>query len=181
MKANSMLLLRSLTLGACLLALGACGPESAAPSAATATAAADSGSGTPATVTEGEGDVAAATEPGAQLPIEDLGEFRIVSVLLGKAVGSDHVVLADSEVFARKDSIHASVLTTGAHQSLSLSARWLAPDGSVIAETVQPLVPTAATATTFDISNPAGWPAGDYQLLIGINKRTLQTRKFQVR
>ena len=169
--------LRSVALCACVLALGACGPESAAPSAATATADVDSGA--PATVAKA--DVAAATEPGAPMPTEDLGEFRVVSVLLGKAVGADNVVLADSEVFARKDSIHASVLTTGAHQGLSLSARWLAPDGSVIAETVQPLVPTAATATTFDISNPAGWPAGDYQLLIGINKRTLQTRKFEVR
>jgi len=175
MKANAMLLLRSLALGAGLLTLGACGPQSAAPSAATA--AADSGE--PASVAEG--DVAAAAEPGEQLPAEDLGEFRVVSVLLGKAVGADNVVLADSEVFAPKDSIHASVLTTGAHQGLSLSARWLAPDGSTIAETVQPLVPTAATATTFDISNPEGWPAGDYQLQIGINKRTLQTRKFQVR
>ena len=122
-----MSLLRSLALGACLLALVACGPESAAPSVATATGGADSGK--PATVAEG--DATAATEPVAELPAEDLGEFRVVSVLLGKAVGADNVVLADSEVFARKDSIHASVLTTGAHQGLTLSARWLAPDGSV--------------------------------------------------
>ncbi len=167
--------LRSLALCACLLVLGACGSESAAPSAATT----EPGSNEPATVAEG--DVAAASEPAAEQPVEDLGEFRIVSILLGRAVGADNVVLADSEVFSRKDSIHASVLTTGAHQGLSLSARWLAPDGSTIAETVQPLVPTGATATTFDISNPAGWPKGDYQLLIGINKRTQQTRKFEVR
>lgn len=173
-----MSLLRSLALCACLLALGACGPDSAAPSPATATATSDSGQ-SPATA---EPAVAADAKPEpAELPAEDLGEFRIVSVLLGKAVGADKLVAADSEVFDAKDSIHASVLTTGAHQGLTISARWLGPDGSTIAETEQPLVPTAATATTFDISNPAGWPAGEYQLLIGINKRTLQTRRFEVR
>lgn len=171
-----MSLLRSLALCACLLALGACGPDSAAPSPATTTS--DSGK-SPATA---EPDAAADAKPEpAELPAEDLGEFRIVSVLLGKAVGADKLVAADSEVFDAKDSIHASVLTTGAHQGLTISAKWLGPDGSTIAETEQPLVPTAATATTFDISNPAGWPAGEYQLLIGINKRTLQTRRFEVR
>lgn len=168
-----MPLLRSLALSVLLLALAACGPEGAAP---------DKGSaGSADSPLMAEDDAAATTEPASALPAEDLGEFRIASVLLGKAVGADNVVLADSDVFDRKDSIHASVLTTGAHQGLSLSARWLAPDGSMIAETVQPLVPIAATATTFDISNPQGWPAGEYQVLIGVNKRILQTKKFEVR
>ena len=171
-----MTLLRSLALCACLLGLGACGSEDTAPSPTTV----DSDAVDSPVVAEG--DVAAAAEPKTgELPAEDLGDFRIVSVLLGKAVGADNVVLADSEVFAGKDSIHASVLTTGTHQGLSLSAKWLAPDGSMIAETVQPLVPTGATATTFDISNPQGWPAGKYQVLIGVNKRTAQTKEFEVR
>jgi hypothetical protein len=175
--------IRLLALSVCLLVLGACGPDSATPPPA----ATDSGAapivaeGEPESEAVGEGEVASAARPARELPAEDLGEFRIVSVLLGKSMGSDKLVLADSEVFASKDSIHASVLTTGAHQGLSISARWLAPDGSVIAETTQALVPTAATATTFDISNPDGWPVGEYQVQIGVNKRTLQTRKFKVR
>jgi len=171
-----MPILRSLALGAFLSALAGCGPDTAAPAKGPAGA-----SGSVESPLVAEADVAAATEPASELPAEDLGEFRIVSVLLGKAVGADDIVVADSEVFARKDSLHASVLTTGAHQGLSLSARWLAPDGSTIAETAQPLVPTGATATTFDISNPQGWPAGEYQVLIGVNKRTLLTKKFEVR
>jgi hypothetical protein len=167
-------LIRLLAVSGCVLALVACGPgkDAASPS---------SKAGPDESPVVAEGEVAAAVEPAASLPPEDLGDFRIVSVLLGKSVGADKLVLTDSEVFASQDSIHASVLTTGAHQGLKISARWLAPDGSTIAETTQPLVPTGPTATTFDISNPAGWPAGEYQLQIGINKRTLQTRKFEVR
>lgn len=168
-----MPLLRSLALCAGLLVIAACGPDGPKPP--------KGADGPAATQSAAEGDAPAAAESAPELPAEDLGEFRIVSVLLGKDVGPDNVVLADSEVFASKDSIRASVLTTGAHQGLSLSARWLAPDGSTIAETVQPLVPTAATAATFEISNPQGWPTGHYQVLIGVNKRTLQTKQFEVR
>ena len=89
-------------------------------------------------------------------------------------------LVGDSETFGRKDKIHASVLSTGAHAGLRLSAKWLAPDGSLVAETEQPLVPIAGTATTFSIQNPSGLPEGEYQLLVGVNGRTLQTRRFQV-
>lgn len=122
--------------------------------------------------------VAAAAGPETVAP--DLGEFRIVSVLLGKSLDADRIVVGDSSTFGRRDKIHASVLSTGAHAGLRLSAKWLAPDGSLVAETEQPLVPIAATATTFSIHNPTGWPEGQYQLRVGVNGSTLQTRKFQV-
>lgn len=119
-------------------------------------------------------EAALATETG-------LGEFRIVSVLLGNSLAGDKVVARDANVFAGGDTLHASVLTTGAHQGLRLSARWLGPDGAILADTDQALVPTAATATTFTISNPQAWPPGDYQLLVSINGQPGPTRKFRVR
>ena len=167
-----MLPLRSIALAILFLVLGACQPEAAAP-----VEAADAGTTGPVTLDAGH----AADVPEAEPPTAELGEFRIVSVLLGNMVDADKAVLADSEVFARKDSIYASVLSTGASQGLRISAKWLAPDGAIIAETVQPMVPTSATATTFSISNPKGWPVGAYQVLIGINGHTLRTKKFEVR
>jgi hypothetical protein len=113
-------------------------------------------------------------------PPPELGEFKIVSVLLGKSLDADHIVQTDSENFASKDKIYATVLSTGAHQGLRLQAKWLAPDGSTIAQTDQPLVPTGATATSFNISNPEGWPEGEYELRIAINGSPMQARKFQV-
>lgn len=172
-----MLPLRSIALAILVLALGACQQDAAAPTEA------DAGSATAATLAPGpvtlEAEQAAAV-PDAQAEIE-LGAFRIVSVLLGNAVDADKLVMVDTEVFARKDPIYASVLSTGAHQGLRMSAKWLAPDGAVIAETIEPVVPTSATATTFSISNPERWPVGDYQLLIGVNGHTLDTKKFTVR
>lgn len=127
----------------------------------------------------GEGE---AGEIGEALPPPpELGEFKIISLLLGKSLDEDKIVQADSDSFGPKDKIYASVLSTGAHQGLSLQAKWIAPDGSVVAETEQPLVPTGATATTFSIANPEGWPEGEYELRLAINGSPMQSRKFQVR
>ena len=110
----------------------------------------------------------------------ELGEFKLVSLLLGKSLDTDGIVQTDVENFAPKDKIYASVLSTGAHQGLRLQAKWLAPDGSTVAETEQPLVPIGPTATSFSIANPVGWPAGEYKLRIAINGSPMQIRKFQV-
>ena len=162
----------------CLLALVACkaDPGATAPTGTEAGAATPLPGG-PVTL-EAEHAEAIAE---AEAPLSALGEFRIVSVLMGTALDGDRVVIADKREFASKDKIHASVLSTGAHQGLRLSAKWLAPDGSTVAEASQPMVPTTATAITFTISNPEPWPAGDYQLLIAINDQTQRTETFRVR
>ena len=165
------------SLSACL-ALAACQREAAPTVAADAAttmpvAAAPAAVQVPAPVTV-PASAAVAGETG-------LGDFRIVSVLLGNSLAGDKLVARDAQAFARGDTLHASVLSTGAHQGLRLSARWRGPDGVVIADTAQALVPTAATATTFTISNPQPWPPGEYQLLISVNRQPGQTRKFVVR
>ncbi len=121
-----------------------------------------------------------ASSVSATQPPPDLGDFKIVSVLLGSSIDAERIVVGDAESFAPKDKIHASVLSSGAHDGLRLSVKWLAPDGSVVAETEQALAPTTATATTFSIANPSGWPVGEYRLLVAVNGSTLQTRTFKV-
>lgn len=162
----------SLPLLFCLLLAG-CQPDKGDPASASGPRPASG----PVTL-EGE---QAADVAEAEPQLVAMGDFTIVAVLLGNSLDADRVVINDSDRFERKDALHASVLSTGAHQGLRLTARWLAADGSLIAETEQPLVPTAATATTFSVSHPDGWPSGDYQLQIAINGQTLRSRDFQVR
>lgn len=173
-------MIRSLLIALSLLGLAACSKPAtedaagSAPAAATDAAASAAPSGT-ATV-----DAAAAGLVEASPPL-DLGEFKIVGLLMGKAVDGEHLVLQDTREFAAKDSIYASVLSIGAHQGLKLSAEWIAPDGSSIAKREEPIVPSTDLATTFNISNPTGWPAGDYELRVAINGQTQLTEKFTVR
>ena len=111
----------------------------------------------------------------------DLGEFKIVTVLLGRSLDAEQVVQADRDSFAPRDTIHASVLSTGAHEGLTLSVHWLGPDGATIADTAQVVAPTQPTATTFSLQNPQPWPVGDYKLELAVNEHVLQTRAFHVR
>ena len=159
---------------ALLLALGGCKPA-AAPGAATP--AATSTDGAPSGTALVDDSHVAGLDP---QPL-DLGEFKIVSVLLGRTLDAEQVVQADRDSFSPRDSIHASVLSTGAHEGLTLSAHWLGPDGATIADTAQVVAPTQPTATTFSLHNPQPWPVGDYKLELAVNEHVLQTRAFHVR
>ncbi len=155
------------------LALGGCKPAAAPGAAAPAVAGKDAAPSGPALV-----DDSHVANVDSQ-PL-DLGDFKIVSVLLGRTLDADQVVQADRDSFAPRDTIHASVLSTGAHEGLTLSAHWLAPDGATIADTAQVVAPTQPTATTFSLHNPQPWPPGDYKLELAVNEHVLQTREFHI-
>ena len=169
----AMLLLATLALAAC--DKGAPGSSTTPITGSRPAAGADAGPAAAATV-----DAATAAANAGEPPLPELGEFRIVSVLMGTGVDDGHVVITDTRSLAAKEPIYASVLSIGAHQGLKLSADWIAPDGKSFAKSEQPIVPDSDLATTFKVENPAGWPAGDYQLRIAINGHTVRTEAFTV-
>ena len=163
-----------------LLALSACDKADKAASPASTAGAPDAAATAAAPATAASSDAATAALNAGEPPLPDMGQFQIVSVLLGNAVDAEHVVLTDTRSLGAKQPIYASVLSIGAHQGLNLSADWIAPDGHSFAKSEQPVVPDADLATTFKVENPAGWPAGDYQVRIAINGHTVRTESFTV-
>lgn len=159
---------RTTAMCACVLALAACSKQADAPEAQAATR-----------------DTAPTTAPAIaeSVPVADagLGEFQVVSILVGTQMAADKVVAADTRVFKASDVIHASVLSTGAHQGLRMSVRWLGPGGVLINESTLPVVPAANAATTFTLSNAAAWPAGQYAFEASVNGRALPRKTFEVR
>jgi predicted small lipoprotein YifL len=106
----------------------------------------------------------------------------LLAVTLGKAVGADKKVSAPTEVFAKGDTIHASIDTTGAG-SATLVAKWTyTKDGKTapVKEDTATITPTGPAATEFHISKPDGWPAGDYQVEILLDGKPVATRSFKV-
>jgi hypothetical protein len=104
------------------------------------------------------------------------------SVSLGKAVGADKRVSAATEVFAKGDTIHASIDTTGAG-SATVLAKWsFSKDGKTVPvkEESATINATGPATTEFHISKPDGWPAGDYQVEILVNGKTAATKSFRV-
>jgi hypothetical protein len=157
-----------------VLSLGAC-KRAEPPGAGAGTAAAANHAAA------GTAPVEADPGPGTAAEPLELGDFKIVSVLLGRSLDADQVVQGDREAFSPRDTIHASVLSTGAHDGLTLSARWIGPGGAPVAQTAQVVAPTQPTATTFSLENPQPWPPGDYKLELAVNEQVLQTREFHIR
>jgi hypothetical protein len=150
------------------LALAACGgDEPAAPSEAQISSATEA--------------AASAAEAPAALPPLPTGDFRITAVGLGKAVDEEGQVTEALTTFGPGDKIHAAVVAVGSSDGLTLSARWLAADGTEIAKAGQSLNPATPTITTFSIAQPEPWPVGAYQVEIAINDRVVETRTFEVR
>lgn len=152
------------------LGLAACGGDEAAPAADNA---ATAQSATQAAI-------AASEESAAALPPLPSGDYRIVSVTLGKAVDAEGQVGLGQEGFAPGDKIHAAVVAVGSSDGLTLSARWTAADGTEVAKAGQSLSPTSPTVTTFSIAQAEPWPVGEYQVAIAINDRVVETRTFRV-
>ena len=163
-----------------VLSLSACKPESAENKPATSVAQKPADKAEPAKEKTGEifGGIFSNEPEPAKL---DLGEFKLLEVNLGTSLDSDNLVTKPRTVFSTKDKIYASVLSNGQHQGLTIKARWTAPDGTLVAETEQALVPVKGTVSTFSISNAQAWPVGAYTLDVSLNGLVQRTVSFEVK
>ena len=108
----------------------------------------------------------------------------ISAVTLGNAIGADKKVVVPFDTFGPKDTIYASVETTGAGQG-KLRALWVFVKGDQTAkvdETTIELNATGPTVNEFHVSKPSGWPAGDYrvEVFLGDAAAPAMTKTFKV-
>ena len=118
----------------------------------------------------------------APMPAPAPAGVTLSSVSLGKSIGADKKVTAASEVFAKGDTIHASVDTSGTG-SATLAAKWTyAKDGksASVKEDSATIAPTGPATTEFHIAKPDGWPLGNYQVEILIDGKSVATKPFKV-
>jgi hypothetical protein len=110
-----------------------------------------------------------------------LGDFKVLSIALGRALDISNNLAEERSVFSPKDPIYAAVVTTGTHQGLMLSARWFDGDGKLLAQNDQRLVPDGPMLATFHLNPPHGWPKGHYKLDIALDGQLQQSKEFDVR
>ena len=108
----------------------------------------------------------------------------VSAVTLGKAVGADKKVTAATDTFGTKDTIYASVDTTGAGTA-KLAAKWTftTKDGKAVPvkEDSATISPTGPATSEFHISKPDGWPVGTYQVEISADGKAAGAKTFQVK
>lgn len=124
----------------------------------------------------------AATET-ATAPAATLAPVTVTSLTLGSAVGPDKKITQEKDTFGKKDTLYASVGTSGAAPSAKLTARWSyeAKSGSkpVKDETIA-IAPTGDAATEFHVAKPDGWPPGDYKIEILLDGKSVAVKAFRV-
>ncbi len=145
------------------LALAACGKKEQAPAPVVAPAPAPA----PAPVTP---------PPPAPAPV------AFASLTVGDMVDdTTKAVVSAKKVFAKTDTIYASVATTGTAASATLTAKWTyGADNQPVNEETQTIAPTGASTTTFHIAKPDGWPVGTYKVDVSLNGTAVASESFEV-
>jgi len=108
--------------------------------------------------------------------------FKVTSVNLGKAIGSDKTISEPATTFGPQDTIYASVASEGTAPSVTIKARWTYGDaGQLVSESEQTIAPTGPAATEFHVSKASGWPAGKYKVEISVDGSPAGAQDFEVK
>ncbi len=100
---------------------------------------------------------------------------------LGKSVDASMRVVAPTDVFGLRDTIYASVATTGTATSAALGAVWTYNDGQLVDSTTVQIQPTGPANTQFSIIRGSAWPEGKYKVSISLNGVAASEKEFEVK
>jgi hypothetical protein len=105
----------------------------------------------------------------------------VVNVDLGKAIGADKRVAAPTATFGVRDTIYASVSTTGTDAGATLTARWTFADGQLVDSTSVTIAPTGPAVTEFHIMRGSAWPVGQYKVAILLKGVAAGEKAFEIK
>ena len=105
--------------------------------------------------------------------------LAVVDVDFGRHADSAKNVTDKTDTFAPKDTIFASVLTSGTASNEAIAATWTFPDSSVVNQTAD----AAAMRDhhlVFFIAKPAGLAKGTYTFRVLVNDREVRSKDVTV-
>lgn len=108
----------------------------------------------------------------------------VAGVAVGKSVGADKKVATPTDTLGQKDTVYASVETTGVGKATSVKARWTFADksGKVVPvhEEAQTLDLNGPATHEFHISKKTPWPKGTYNVEILLNDTPAAKKSFVI-
>ena len=152
---------------AAMLALGGCGKK-------------DDSNAVPPATSPATPPPAAQSTPAPAPATSAPAAISVSSVDLGSAVDGDQTVTTPTTSFGSKDTIYASVATTGAGTA-KLDAKWTFQDGQTINQESTTINPTGPAKTAFHIAKPSGWPTGSYKVEVSLDGKSVSTKDFSVK
>lgn len=106
--------------------------------------------------------------------------LQVASVDLGRSIDAERRVTGSTDDFGVRDTIYASVATTGTGNGL-LVAHWTFEDGQVVEHSEQNVATTGPAWTEFHIVKATPWPAGKYQVVISLDGREVGNKEFEIK
>ena len=111
--------------------------------------------------------------------------LAVAGIDLGKAIDASNKVAAPMTTFGVRDTIYASVSTTGTGTNATLQAKWTfvkAAGGEVaVNESSLTISPTGPVATEFHITKASAWPKGKYKVEVSLNGTSAGVKEFEVK
>lgn len=105
----------------------------------------------------------------------------VTSVELGNAVDeTGKKITAPMTRFSTKDTIYATVSTSGSAPTTTLMAKWTFGTDTPVSESTETIAPDGANVTTFHIAKPDGWPVGGYKVEILLDGKSVANKDFTV-
>ena len=99
--------------------------------------------------------------------------------MIGKRIGAGNRVIEPTFEFAPQDTVHLSVSTEGSSGAESLTAAWRSQTG-IIQQSSLPVAP-AGENTAFALSQPKGFKAGTYKVVLFLGEDSVDTKVFVVK
>ncbi len=105
----------------------------------------------------------------------------VAGIEMGRAIGADKAVAAATTVFGTRDTIYASIGTTGVSQASTLTAKWTFQTGQTVDSSSVSIAPTGPATTEFHITKKSAWPVGKYKVAIQLDGQPAGEREFEVK
>jgi hypothetical protein len=107
--------------------------------------------------------------------------LSVRDVDMGRHVGADRKISDKTDDFAPRDTIFASVHTSGTATNGAVVGRWTYQDGSVVDEKTDTVTTNGDAYTVFYIVSPTGFKPGKYTLHVIIDGKEVRAKDVTVK
>jgi hypothetical protein len=107
--------------------------------------------------------------------------FSVIDIDMGRHVDAEKKITDKTDDFAPKDTIYASVHTSGTASNSPVIARWTFQDATVVDEKTTNITTNGDAYTVFYIVKPAGLAKGKYTLHLIIDGKEVRTKDVTVK
>lgn len=107
--------------------------------------------------------------------------IQIADVKVGKKIDADKKISDETDDFTPRDTVFATVHTTGTANGATIGARFNFEDGKVVSDKNETISPTTDAYTEFHLGKASGLKLGKYTLHVTLNGQEIQSKDFTVK